>query len=1163
MAKEIYRVEIPIVATDKYSDAIRKAEREIKKMLKEAQRVKTVIEVDSKSIDQAQVKLSRLDKVMRKKGELQINLRDYASKGLQSVQKGWDRVSNSRVANLAINAQDRATSVLRSVGRVATSIPAMVSIGIGVVGAAKATAIIKSTIGKAMQSAMDWEVNEVAMMHRLNDDEKAGKHWMKEIGMLADKTPYSSPDLIPAFTQGLTLSKRDPVKAFDYTKIAADMAALTPGRTPEDAMSALLGASMGNYAMLETYGFKITQEIAKQMGGFEGVFKAVVDEYQGGATKLSQTNAGIISTLQGYKGSLQRSFGQGLLKPIGTELEKVSQFIDANQDGWGRTKDVVSSVGLAISTGIVDRLKNTTGYLAGLSDMMMQGIEIKRDDQGTITNANEIGQQALQNLKETKDQVLADLSAWWDTTGKPKAVEVGTALGEGAINALIAGIPMIATALYDALKGSVTNAFKEPSLGSLGGAALTLGGAGMLGMGVGKRVIGTGRGLISAGKWIGEKTNRTRGAIGGYIGTKRERIRDKKEYAKRQISKEQRTRAAKQEMEQASKYSQTPQAYRPPKDAKSMFGFAAAPGGANLFGGAGKLLKGVGGKLPGLNALFAGYDAISGWQDAGNIMGKASDQLTMLDKAGAATAKMLEGFTFGLVKAEKVVDTVRGEQRTSRMSQEFEVYNHQETRRAEEDYLNSIKDQIKIAKRYGDTQTLSEIEGIMQSAQTEVDKYKSIKGNLTDEQQVAYIAAQKTVNAINDAERQSLQSTERLAKLKQEAADRLANDPSASFTAKDVDLNLDVMNEMFVERFNEAIDSVFQPLIEGGPILSSAMDNIILGFDDMSMLIDGPFQTFGMAMENLSTIAVELSGDFALLRSVFIANGETMGTAFENLTMLLIDASGDIVTTFGPLKNSALAENTIALSNELQLIQSSAQALQPNIVALGVNMNTSGTVLELAFQNIYGHMSNVDTNAVALSINLATASTIILPAFQQIDASSNLVNASLIILATNTSAASVHLTTFARINGGVNLVNNALSGLAAKVRAVQVQQSITFSSPTISSGPVKAYAKGGIATSPHIGLVAEAGVDESMIPHDGSKRSKSLWYATGEALGMFNTSTAFDTGATSAATNEVGGNAISVTVPINVVQDADTDAIIQATLNKVAKELREVLETTV
>lgn len=48
-----------------------------------------------------------------------------------------------------------------------------------------------------------------------------------------------------------------------------------------------------------------------------------------------------------------------------------------------------------------------------------------------------------------------------------------------------------------------------------------------------------------------------------------------------------------------------------------------------------------------------------------------------------------------------------------------------------------------------------------------------------------------------------------------------------------------------------------------------------------------------------------------------------------------------------------------------------------------------------------------------------------------------------------------------------------------------------------------AYAKGGVVSNPHLALVGDGGTPESIIPHDGSKRSKSLWYNAGNKLGMF------------------------------------------------------------
>ncbi|MGB6127353.1 MAG: phage tail tape measure protein, partial [Psychrilyobacter sp.] len=50
---------------------------------------------------------------------------------------------------------------------------------------------------------------------------------------------------------------------------------------------------------------------------------------------------------------------------------------------------------------------------------------------------------------------------------------------------------------------------------------------------------------------------------------------------------------------------------------------------------------------------------------------------------------------------------------------------------------------------------------------------------------------------------------------------------------------------------------------------------------------------------------------------------------------------------------------------------------------------------------------------------------------------------------------------------------------------------------------VPAYAKGGVVSNPHLALVGDGPTPESIIPHDGSKQSKSLWYDAGAKLGMF------------------------------------------------------------
>lgn len=63
-------------------------------------------------------------------------------------------------------------------------------------------------------------------------------------------------------------------------------------------------------------------------------------------------------------------------------------------------------------------------------------------------------------------------------------------------------------------------------------------------------------------------------------------------------------------------------------------------------------------------------------------------------------------------------------------------------------------------------------------------------------------------------------------------------------------------------------------------------------------------------------------------------------------------------------------------------------------------------------------------------------------------------------------------------------------------------KTITFSGGGTGTATVEAHASGGIFYEPHLGMVAEAGYPESIIPIDGSQNAIGLWQKTGEMLGL-------------------------------------------------------------
>ena len=1159
MSKEVYRLEIPIVIADEYSKEIKKIqdalkglnknktkidvdEKEARRKIEEIQKKmrelaksksKAKVEVDTKSaskqVDDVQKKMSGFQRTISRIQRINLSVRDNASRMVMRVQQRLDRIRNSRVGQITLTAVDKTRGVFSSVRRAITSLPGMVTIGIGVVGGAKVASGIKNIISDSMQSAMDWEVNEVAMMHRLNDNEKLGKEYMSKIGQLADSTPYSSPDLIPAFTQGLTLSKKDPKQAFEYTKIAADMAALTPGRSPEDAMSALLGASMGNYDMLEAYGFKITQEIAEGMGGFSGVFDAIVEEYQGGAAKLAKTNFGIISTLKGYQGSLKRSFGQGLLAPVGVELQRIGKFIDNNQEGWGKIKDTVSAVGLGIGTYVVGGLKNTGGYVTKLAGMLTKGIEIERDEEtGAILNSKEVGQQAFQNLQETKDKVLEDMSNWWDTTGRTKAVEIGTSLGEGVVDAIVAGIPMIATAIGDMLKDKVTEAVKNPSASTIGGAAVAMGGTALLGSKMLKPVggyRGAAKGIGSAGKGVAKGIGGIGRGIGGLIGG----IGNILTFGERRKP---RGSTFYEQDRRAREYSTRPENYRPPQQTQRRAGGSGsgsphnlgfASGGPMSFmpkwmqGGGGKLLKGVGGKIPGLNMVLGGVDAYSGWKDADR---RAGGEAGGFDKVASSLATIAEGFTFGLLDGDKTYEKLGGKTKEKGSIQEKAEETQMPVKEMEEtggfdafgEEMNALVESVTSARETFESMNdgLEGMDEFTESFSAVSEMFESLQERMEAFEELAEPMESfgENFTAISEMLEEAREGLEQFSETMAEPAEQLSE------ALPQIAEQIVEMQER-LEEFSEMITEPAEQMAEAFPLLAEQIVEMQERLEEFSEMVSEPADQF---VESFSQVSEMMEQMRERLEEFSEATAEPSEMYVQNLTMMaeLLEQSTEIVTDM----NETISEQSALLGE--------------NMTVLGENLLQSGQIVQEGFSAI-----GAKAQEVVAALNT-------------------------LIGHINTGAQA--MSGLQQVQTHVSALNTALSNLTSRVANVQVPSSIGS-----GGGPVKAYAKGGIATSPHIGLVAEAGVPEAMIPFDGSQRSKDLWMTTGHALGMFDTSTSsevnphaldpIDTSESTTPTSS-GGVVINNDIPIDIKSEGNKENIIKETLREVEQKLRLVLETT-
>lgn len=536
MAKKVeaYRIEIPISTTDEYSAEIKRAEKAIdglnksvdkeskatakatkeKKGFADATRnVEKTADSASRSIgnigksaSDAEKKVGRarrtfetfgknIKSLSSKAHDIKIGIKDNATRGLRAIQSRWDGFKRNPVVRLTVWTVDRSLATLRMIKNMIFSIPTMITVGLSVVG-------IKNLSQATLESAMNWEKYEVSMNHWLGGNIKQAKELTKWMGEFADITPFSSPELFPALTSALSITNRDIAKSKQYLKVASDMAALTPGRTPEEAMQAIKNAKMGETTMLKGFGINYGVEDIAKMGGFDKLMDEIEKVFDGGAEQLSKTASGILATLKGYRGSFMRSIGTGFLEPMKPRLDAINVWLENNQETWARWKGMAVDSGREVSEALFTNLEKA---FFGIRDRYLNNPEFQSLSIGGKFKmiSGDIKSYLNSNVKPA-------ISEWWDESGSDMAVDFGKLIGMGIVEGIKVGFKAGGN-LFTSAWGDVAKDFKET--GFSGDTGKSLAGAGAITGGIAylakKIIYDPMKSVFDVGKRVVGKTKKT------------------------------------------------------------------------------------------------------------------------------------------------------------------------------------------------------------------------------------------------------------------------------------------------------------------------------------------------------------------------------------------------------------------------------------------------------------------------------------------------------------------------------------------------------------------------------------------------------------------------------------------------------------------------------
>ncbi|KEQ25581.1 hypothetical protein [Paenibacillus tyrfis] len=270
-------------------------------------------------------------------------------------------------------------------------------------------------MAEALKGAAELERFQISMEHFIGvNNKKMSKEEVKKkaddfiiaLRKNADETPFETGEVIKTGTRAVGIAGGDTKQAMSLVKLSEDMAALTPGKTLEDAIEAIADLMTGETERMKEFGFKISQEQIKAAGGKMENIKndkglALTEIFKGGSTKLSTSASGLWSTISGSFKSGITNMGIKSLEILKPQLQKWADFLSSG--GADRFFEAGSKLMAKMFSGVVRGVEKAKEYL---SKHFIDNPEFQK-----INTLSGKVQFAIQSFKDTFDK-------WYASGGK-------------------------------------------------------------------------------------------------------------------------------------------------------------------------------------------------------------------------------------------------------------------------------------------------------------------------------------------------------------------------------------------------------------------------------------------------------------------------------------------------------------------------------------------------------------------------------------------------------------------------------------------------------------------------------------------------------------------------------------------------------------------------
>lgn len=246
---------------------------------------------------------------------------------------------------------------------------------------------------------------------------KRAADYMKTYRSSPELASFDSGEVQKAGTRAIGIAMGDTVEANNLLRLAGDMAAVTPGKSLEDALDALAELKKGEADAMEDFGFRTTESKIKAAGKNMGKVTsrngvALSDMFAGGGKKAGESAEGLWKSITNALKDGIGDMGRKTLDALKPELKNWAVFL--RSDGFQKMLTAGSELLSGLAQGVAQRSEQLRGWL-----------------ESTFFNNEEFGKLDLKDkITMVLDKIKTGFNDWFSKEGKDMITSIGA---EGSV----------------------------------------------------------------------------------------------------------------------------------------------------------------------------------------------------------------------------------------------------------------------------------------------------------------------------------------------------------------------------------------------------------------------------------------------------------------------------------------------------------------------------------------------------------------------------------------------------------------------------------------------------------------------------------------------------------------------------------------------------------